>query len=203
MVADAERREPRGTRRRPRRADGSGARARMAAKPRRSPALSRRACRELCVEGAGDCGRAATTGRRCLPPPLPVHLVHRALPRSTGRAPPAGRSPHPAGGFPLPLHPCPDQQPTWPRGGPCKRQMPWPEEVLHSFLKQQEKEERLVWLLPWTSLREESTGNSSCCFAFFSSSRSAHGKEHLMLNWLVSSSELFSSKTGNQEVWKI
>lgn len=99
MVADVELRAA-GDARTPGGADGSGARARETAKPRRSRALSRRACRELCVEGAGDCGRAATAGRRWLPPPLPVHLVHGALPRTTGRAPPAGRSPHPAAGFP-------------------------------------------------------------------------------------------------------
>lgn len=50
-------------------------------------------------EGGGGL-RAATTGRCWIPPPLPVHLVHRALPRTTGRAPPAGRSAHKEGGFP-------------------------------------------------------------------------------------------------------
>lgn len=37
----------------------------------------------------------------------------------------------------------------------------------------------------------------------FSLSRSAHWEVHLMLNCLVSSSDLFSWKTGNQEVWKV
>lgn len=55
MVADVELRAA-GDARTPGGADGSGARARETAKPRRSRALSRRACRELCVEGRGTAG---------------------------------------------------------------------------------------------------------------------------------------------------
>ncbi|KAM7340680.1 hypothetical protein ACRRTK_001295 [Alexandromys fortis] len=52
------------------------------------------------LRGGGGGLRAATAGRCWIPPPLPVHLVHRALPRTTGRAPPAGSSAHKEGGFP-------------------------------------------------------------------------------------------------------
>lgn len=107
MVADVEL-SAAGNTRRPGRADGSGARDQKTASPA-ARVLSKHACRELCVEGGGGL-RAATTGRCWLPPPLPVHLVLRALPRTPGRAPPAGRSAHPVGGFHLQHHKCPDNQ---------------------------------------------------------------------------------------------
>lgn len=94
MVADVELRADTRT---PRRAEAVPELGRQLVLPPLLGALQARVSRAL--RGGGGGLRAATTGRSWIPPPLPVHLVHRALPRTTGRAPPAGRSAHREGGF--------------------------------------------------------------------------------------------------------